>query len=44
MESKIKEDINLYVQYPELRKGLQKEETKFLKLVIDYKSLCTPTG
>ena len=37
MESKVKEDINFkYVQYHELRKGLQKVETKFLMLVIDY--------
>ena len=55
MESKIKEDIkeynvNEYVQYLGLGKGLQKEEIKFLKLVIDYlgtvidyKPLYTPT-
>ena len=43
-------NVNKYVQYPELRKGLQKEETKILELVIyylepviDYKYLCTPT-
>ena len=33
-----KVNVNKYVQYPGLGKGLQKEETKFLKLVIDYTS------
>ena len=58
MESKVKEDINLKlrngnksVQYPGPGKGLQKEGTKFLELVIDYRgpvidynALCMATG